>query len=121
MKETYRRKIKDHEVIEFTQRALNNFLDTGNPEVLVNGNAGVFTEAPQELKPSSRVPDKDPLSDCTHHWKIQTPQGAMSQGVCKHCEGTKDFYNSKPGVPSQQLTIKDTENYSKSWPFRRSR
>jgi hypothetical protein len=31
---------------------------------------------------------------CRHHWRIETPRGATSQGVCKVCGATKEFRNS---------------------------
>jgi hypothetical protein len=31
---------------------------------------------------------------CRHHWKIETPRGAVSQGICKVCGATKEFRNS---------------------------
>lgn len=31
---------------------------------------------------------------CRHHWKIETPQGALSRGVCKLCGAVKEFRNS---------------------------
>lgn len=31
---------------------------------------------------------------CTHHWVIETPNGAASAGVCKRCGVSKQFTNS---------------------------
>jgi hypothetical protein len=31
---------------------------------------------------------------CQHHWLIETPQGAVSRGRCKHCGEERDFRNS---------------------------
>ena len=31
---------------------------------------------------------------CRHHWVIESPQGATSQGRCKHCGELKEFRNS---------------------------
>jgi hypothetical protein len=31
---------------------------------------------------------------CAHHWIIDTPNGAMSRGVCKVCGLEKEFPNS---------------------------
>ena len=34
------------------------------------------------------------LSDCAHHWEIESPNGPTSVGVCKVCGETKEFRNS---------------------------
>ena len=34
------------------------------------------------------------MTKCSHHWKISSPSGIQSQGVCKHCNETRTFYNS---------------------------
>jgi len=31
---------------------------------------------------------------CQHHWVIETPRGAMSQGRCKRCGEEREFRNS---------------------------
>ena len=32
-------------------------------------------------------------SECAHHWRIETPAGEVSMGVCKHCGSTRTFAN----------------------------
>jgi hypothetical protein len=32
--------------------------------------------------------------DCTHHWVIEPPNGAVSQGKCKFCGIDQEFRNS---------------------------
>lgn len=32
---------------------------------------------------------------CAHHWVIETPRGALSNGRCKLCGETRDFPNSR--------------------------
>ena len=32
--------------------------------------------------------------ECRHHWRIASPNGAMSRGVCKRCGAERDFPNS---------------------------
>ncbi len=32
-------------------------------------------------------------SECAHHWRIETPAGEVSKGVCKHCGATRSFAN----------------------------
>jgi hypothetical protein len=32
--------------------------------------------------------------DCVHHWVIDPPNGAVSQGSCKSCGEKKEFRNS---------------------------
>lgn len=34
------------------------------------------------------------VSTCRHHWKIASPNGATSRGVCKYCGAERDFPNS---------------------------
>lgn len=36
------------------------------------------------------------LSDCTHHWVIESPHGPVSAGVCKLCNAEREFRNSLP-------------------------
>ena len=31
---------------------------------------------------------------CQHHWKIDSPRGALSQGTCKRCGEVREFRNS---------------------------
>ena len=31
---------------------------------------------------------------CQHHWVIETPRGALSQGRCKRCGEEREFRNS---------------------------
>jgi hypothetical protein len=31
---------------------------------------------------------------CRHHWVIDTPNGAVSGGLCKRCGANKEFRNS---------------------------
>jgi hypothetical protein len=31
---------------------------------------------------------------CRHHWVIESPHGATSRGVCKHCGSEREFRNS---------------------------
>lgn len=35
---------------------------------------------------------EEPL--CRHHWVIESPQGAMSHGICKRCGEEREFQNS---------------------------
>jgi len=32
--------------------------------------------------------------DCTHWWEIEIANGPTSQGICKFCGETRDFFNS---------------------------
>lgn len=34
------------------------------------------------------------MSDCVHHWVIESPGGRESRGVCKRCSVQKGFANS---------------------------
>lgn len=31
---------------------------------------------------------------CAHYWVIDSPDGPVSRGVCKHCGAAKEFHNS---------------------------
>ena len=37
---------------------------------------------------------------CVHHWVIDMPNGRTSQGVCKNCGDTSEFFNSYDPVMS---------------------
>lgn len=56
------------------------------------------------------------LSECAHHWQIETPAGETSLGICKRCGATRNFANysqrrttarpvktSSPGNGAQRL------------------
>ena len=30
---------------------------------------------------------------CEHHWEIETAQGPVSMGVCRHCGEKREFHN----------------------------
>ncbi|KKM68333.1 hypothetical protein LCGC14_1461880 [marine sediment metagenome] len=32
--------------------------------------------------------------ECVHYWIIETAEGPVASGVCKHCKATQDFKNS---------------------------
>ena len=65
---------------------------------------GVAT-LPEEIKPKpARVQHE---SECCHYWLIDSPDGAISKGVCKFCGEEKDFYNS---IPEFTLYKRDQKN-----------
>ncbi len=33
-------------------------------------------------------------TECQHHWRIASPNGATSQGICKRCGAEREFPNS---------------------------
>jgi len=43
---------------------------------------------------------------CTHHWVIEAAHGPLSEGVCQHCGGKREFKNSgdvtRPWLVRQQ-------------------
>ena len=43
------------------------------------------------------IKEQEPLSDCEHHWVIESPNGPTSTGVCKVCGSKSEFKNSIPG------------------------
>ena len=40
---------------------------------------------------------EETVSDCNHHWLIESPNGPTSIGVCKLCDERAEFKNSMPG------------------------
>ena len=36
---------------------------------------------------------KTQQEDCTHHWRIATPSGETSTGVCQICGASREFQN----------------------------
>lgn len=50
---------------------------------------------------------------CRHHWVIETPNGAVSQGRCKRCGVAREFRNSSEEVQW------DRESFSLGGPRRR--
>lgn len=46
---------------------------------------------------ASAVEERQPALEtptCQHHWLIETPRGATSQGRCKRCGEEREFRNS---------------------------
>ena len=37
------------------------------------------------------------VSECAHHWMIESPNGPTSPGVCKVCGARSEFRNSMTG------------------------
>lgn len=35
-----------------------------------------------------------PVSNCAHHWVIESPAGPVSRGQCKRCGEEREFLNS---------------------------
>ena len=34
-------------------------------------------------------------TECIHHWLVESPNGPISEGVCKKCNQIKQFSNSE--------------------------
>jgi hypothetical protein len=59
---------------------------------------------------------------CAHFWKIETPNGPSSKGVCKYCGSTSEFMNAfptfnplrrkgnNPDIPEPEVELKDFES-----------
>lgn len=45
----------------------------------------------EQPKPETEAPA---VPTCQHHWKIDSPRGALSQGTCKRCGEVREFRNS---------------------------
>ncbi|MEX2245286.1 MAG: hypothetical protein WEC75_01250 [Dehalococcoidia bacterium] len=58
---------------------------------------------------------------CIHHWKIESPQGALSRGICKRCGEEKEFPNSaedylwERDVPQSRWTGRTELNQSEGY------
>jgi hypothetical protein len=44
-------------------------------------------------KPETAI-EEQAVPTCQHHWKIDSPRGAMSKGTCKRCGEIREFRNS---------------------------
>ena len=49
------------------------------------------TQVIEQPKPEIEAPAEP---TCQHHWKIDSPRGALSQGTCKRCGEVREFRNS---------------------------
>jgi hypothetical protein len=46
-------------------------------------------------KPNTETETEAPaVPTCQHHWKIDSPRGALSKGTCKRCGEEREFRNS---------------------------
>jgi hypothetical protein len=45
----------------------------------------------EQPKPETETPA---VPTCQHHWKIDSPRGALSKGTCKRCGEEREFRNS---------------------------
>jgi hypothetical protein len=45
----------------------------------------------EQPKPST---EETAVPTCQHHWRIESPRGALSQGTCKRCGEVREFRNS---------------------------
>ncbi len=57
--------------------------------------------------------------DCTHHWVIEPPNGAVSKGKCKLCGTDQEFrnsfeYSSWYGTKSPNANAKNAKKPSSS-------
>ena len=34
------------------------------------------------------------MTECVHHWEIETADGPISKGRCRRCKATREFENS---------------------------
>ena len=60
-------------------------------------------QAEPAVKPNAKT--------CVHHWRIESPNGRESQGVCKRCGAIKAFANSNESVMWEQTnTLRNDAN-----------
>ncbi len=45
-------------------------------------------------QPKPETIEETAVPTCQHHWKIDSPRGALSQGTCKRCGEVREFRNS---------------------------
>lgn len=65
----------------------------------------------EEQQPTPAV--KPSSKNCVHHWRIESPNGRESRGVCKRCGATKAFSNSNESVIWEQTnTLRNDANRS---------
>lgn len=50
------------------------------------------TQVIEKRRPEAIVEVEAPT--CQHHWKIDSPRGALSKGTCKRCGEEREFRNS---------------------------
>ena len=54
---------------------------------------------------------KPAAKTCVHHWRIESPNGRESQGVCKRCGAIRAFANSTESVMWEQTnTLRNDAN-----------
>jgi hypothetical protein len=60
---------------------------------------------------SARSPKTD-QDDCTHHWRIGTPSGETSTGVCKICGASRQFqnYSYRPSMTRSRRSLVDNKS-----------
>ncbi|MBM3957260.1 MAG: hypothetical protein FJ313_04325 [Gemmatimonadetes bacterium] len=51
-----------------------------------------MTKRQQEATETAQV------TECAHFWRIESPNGPMSIGVCAKCGAVQEFANSMPGT-----------------------
>ena len=45
-------------------------------------------------QPVALAEEVNALSQCRHHWIIETANGPVSRGMCRICQETREFRNS---------------------------
>ncbi len=56
------------------------------------------------------------VSQCRHHWLIESPHGAVSQGRCKRCGARREFRNSAPDAMWEDDSSSDLGRWGRSAP-----
>lgn len=51
------------------------------------------------------------MTDCVHHWVLESPNGPTSKAVCEKCDAKDEFPNAVPENPrwTQQAFRKKNE------------
>ena len=52
--------------------------------------------------PTQERPAKPNPKNCVHHWRIESPNGRESVGVCQRCGSKRKFSNSTESVMWEQ-------------------
>ena len=66
--------------------------------------------ATETKQPPEQATKPNPM-ECVHHWRIESPNGRESQGVCKRCGAVRAFANSNESVMWEQAnTLRNDAN-----------
>ena len=69
------------------------------------------TAQAQTQTPTVARPARPNPKNCVHHWRIESPNGRESTGVCQRCGSKRKFSNSTESVMWEQTnTLRNDAN-----------